>query len=566
MNGSVFVVLFSLLSIFLPTIAKSSEEWRSRVIYQLLTDRFAVDDGSTDTYCDVSSLQYCGGTWKGISTKLDYIADMGFTAIWISPIDKNIEGEQGTSGWAYHGYWNTDYKSLNSHFGSESDLISMITAAHNLGIWVMFDTIANSMAVNGSNPDFSYSTLVPFNAEKYFHPYCVIDWDTDTDDQIVDCWTNAGVVTLADLDLENSDVSDYLYSQVKSVVSKYSVDGIRVDSAKQMNTSFFPDYVSNAGVFALGEVFSYDPNMMCKYMKYSIGSTNYPLQLKMNFSFTATGAGMTLIESLYESMSSNSNCSGVDRSLTGTFIENHDLQRFASYTSDQANIMGAIAFVLVWDGIPIIYYGQEQGFSGAADPLNREALWSSGYDTTNPYYTLIKSLVHFRRTVMSQDSTYVTTLFSFIESARDHMIAQKNKVLVVFANVGVSVNSTTYTISSNFSSGVVLSEIIHQKTATVGSGGVFEATMTNGYPLIFYPSASLASTSVYTVNLTIVPTTEHTGTTTVTTSYYKPTYSARTFTGSGSVFTLSAASSYSSSSLLILGSLAAAALVTFIVW
>ena len=61
--------------------AASPAEWRSRTIYQLLTDRFNNPNGGT---CNLSN--YCGGTWRGIIDRLDYIQSLGFDAIWISPV------------------------------------------------------------------------------------------------------------------------------------------------------------------------------------------------------------------------------------------------------------------------------------------------------------------------------------------------------------------------------------------------------------------------------------------------------------------------------------------------
>ena len=71
--------------------AAKPAQWRERSIYQLLTDRFAVPDGDTTAICDVNKSRYCGGAWAGIEGQLDYIQGMGFDAIWISPVTKNIE-------------------------------------------------------------------------------------------------------------------------------------------------------------------------------------------------------------------------------------------------------------------------------------------------------------------------------------------------------------------------------------------------------------------------------------------------------------------------------------------
>jgi alpha-amylase len=104
-------------------------EWRSQSIYQIVTDRFARTDGSTTANCVPSRAVYCGGTWQGIIKKLDYIQQMGFTAIWISAITAQLEG--GTAyGEAYHGYWQTNMDNVNSRFGTEDDLKALSNALH----------------------------------------------------------------------------------------------------------------------------------------------------------------------------------------------------------------------------------------------------------------------------------------------------------------------------------------------------------------------------------------------------------------------------------------------------
>ena len=102
------------LSIIYLVFTGTAEQWKSRTIYQLLTDRFARTDGSTNGCGNLGN--YCGGTYRGIINHLDYIQGMGFDAIWISPIIDNYDG-------GYHGYWGRDIYSLNSKFGSESDLV-----------------------------------------------------------------------------------------------------------------------------------------------------------------------------------------------------------------------------------------------------------------------------------------------------------------------------------------------------------------------------------------------------------------------------------------------------------
>lgn len=71
----------SLISLATVASALTPAEWRSQSIYQVVTDRFALTDGSTTAECDISLGRHCGGTWQGIINKLDYIQGMGFTAV-----------------------------------------------------------------------------------------------------------------------------------------------------------------------------------------------------------------------------------------------------------------------------------------------------------------------------------------------------------------------------------------------------------------------------------------------------------------------------------------------------
>lgn len=85
----------------LPAFSASAADWQQRSIYQLVTDRFATTNGSYPS-CDTEDRVYCGGTWQGVIRQLDYIQNMGFDAIWISPIVANLEGSTG-DGESYHG-------------------------------------------------------------------------------------------------------------------------------------------------------------------------------------------------------------------------------------------------------------------------------------------------------------------------------------------------------------------------------------------------------------------------------------------------------------------------------
>ena len=97
---------------------------------QLLTDRFAQEGGANSPCGDLSN--YCGGTFKGIISKLDYIQGLGVNAIWISPIPLQTDG-------GYHGYWQKDLTQINPQFGTSQDLKDLVSECHKRDIWVMLD-------------------------------------------------------------------------------------------------------------------------------------------------------------------------------------------------------------------------------------------------------------------------------------------------------------------------------------------------------------------------------------------------------------------------------------------
>ena len=92
-RGMFVSFLAAVLSLGAVAGALTAAEWRKQSIYQVVVDRLGRCDLSTATPCDTSKQVYCGGTWLGLISKLDYIQGMGFTAVWISPFTRQMEGD-----------------------------------------------------------------------------------------------------------------------------------------------------------------------------------------------------------------------------------------------------------------------------------------------------------------------------------------------------------------------------------------------------------------------------------------------------------------------------------------
>jgi alpha-amylase len=124
------------------TLSTQVEDWRDQVIYQVMVDRFADgNDGNNFNVRPSGAARWHGGDWAGLEGRLDYLKELGVTAIWISPVYKNVETDADVDG--YHGYWPQDFTATNPHFGDVKALRSLVRSAHELDMLVVLDVVTN---------------------------------------------------------------------------------------------------------------------------------------------------------------------------------------------------------------------------------------------------------------------------------------------------------------------------------------------------------------------------------------------------------------------------------------
>ncbi|KAJ3768703.1 glycoside hydrolase family 13 protein [Lentinula raphanica] len=480
---SLFTPLALGLSIIRPSLAANAEEWRSRSVYQVMTDRFARTDGSTTAACDPSSSSYCGGSWKGIENKLDYIQGMNFTAIWISPTieqipDNTYEGE------AYHGYWPKNYYNVNSNFGSADDLKSLVNAAHARGMYVMVDIVVNHFA-NWGDSNINWSGLTPLNSESYFHPKCWIDWSNQTSRE--QCWMGDGYVPLMDVDTENDNVVNILNNFARNLTTTYGFDGARLDAAKSIRQTFWPAFVSAAGVYSQGEAWYEDAPTQCGYQDYMDGVHNYVMKTYATEALSGQGS-MTMLAGVMNGLVNT--CKDV--SLLGSFMENHDNARMASISSDTAILKTAAALtILSGNGIPLVFYGQEQMSTGTSAPQNRQALWLTGYPTgSDKLYTYFATLNTFRNHVSVSDSAFLTAKPSYSAPSSTVMSIRKGNMVMFISNQGSKATSTQLT-SNGWSANTPLIDVMSCQSVTTDGNGNASVNMNGGLPVVMYPKSYL---------------------------------------------------------------------------
>jgi alpha-amylase len=439
-------LLFVLLTTYITS--KTKDEWKTRSIYQILTDRFArtSDTGS----CTLS--QYCGGNYQGIINHLDYIQGMGFNAIWISPIVQNYAG-------SYHGYHLTNLYNLNSNFGSEDDFKNLITQCHNRDIWVMVDVVANHVGPVGTD----YSQVYPFNSADHYHDYCDInDWSNQW--QVENCRLSG----LPDLKQENEWVAQTLLDWISDIISKYNIDGIRIDTIMEVPKTFWDSFRNYAGVFQIGEAFNGDINYVADYQNHLDSVFNYPLYYTIQSSFCGS---FTNLEGYWF----NSRPIYPAPQYAATFVENHDNPRFLNRCNDRSKFTNAAIFSLLWEGIPVFYYGGEQYYAGGADPNNREPLWDN-YNTGTELYRLL-GIANNLRTSKSIWNYDIIQRYS-----DDNFYAfTRGDVLACFTNTN---SLTRYITYHSFSDGDKLCNVLYYDDCVTVSGGSITINM-GDYPKVY---------------------------------------------------------------------------------
>ena len=235
----------------------------------------------------------------------------------------------------------------------------------------MLDVVANHMG----DGDISTFAPEPLNQASSYHPDCDINYDDQN--SVEQC----RIANLPDIDTENPAVIDALNEWVGWIVQEYGFDGLRVDTVKHVGKPFWPEFSAASGVYTVGEVWDGDPEYLLGYDGLLGGLLDYATYYPMNRFYQQTGSSQELASMIDTVGSRFSNPAAL-----ASFLDNHDNPRWLSQKNDKSLFKNALAFVILSRGIPIVYYGSEQGYAGGNDPANREDLWRSGFDTSADLY------------------------------------------------------------------------------------------------------------------------------------------------------------------------------------
>jgi len=179
---------------------------------------------------------------------------------------------------------------------------------------------------------------------------------------------------------------------VKNLVAHFGFDGIRIDTIKHVPITFWADFGKSAGVFQMGEHYLGDPAVLGPYQNEIDSLKNYPMYYTIKNVFGSSHSSFFEIRDRY----AEEDIYFRDVDALGVFIDNHDVERFLSFANgDTVALKAALTFCLTSRGIPMVYYGTEQFYSGGEDPNNRESLWQSMYTDSDVYQFISK--INFQR-------------------------------------------------------------------------------------------------------------------------------------------------------------------------
>ncbi|MFK4836607.1 pullulanase-type alpha-1,6-glucosidase [Microbacterium sp. ZW T2_14] len=416
--------------------------------YFVMTDRFANGDASNDaggltgdrltTGLDPTDKGfYNGGDIAGLREKLDYIDDLGTTAIWLTPSFKNkpVQGVGANASAGYHGYWITDFTQIDPHLGTNAELEALIAEAHAKGIKVYFDIITNHTAdvvdyaekqygyIDQATSPYTDAQGAAFDPHTYAgtdtfpaldpatsFPYTPVIADADKDLK-VPAWLNdptlyhnrgnstwAGEsVTYGDFD-GLDDIMTESPTVVNGFVDVYQqwidlgIDGFRIDTAKHVNFEFWQQWSTQVleyartvakkpDFFMFGEVYDADPVKLSPYVRQTDMSSVLDFTFQSGATSYAKGGSAALLQNLY---AGDDHYTTPHSSATAlpTFLGNHDMGRagFFLKDADHAAQRDLLAHDLMFlgRGQPVVYYGDEQGFVGTGgDKDARQSLFAS---------------------------------------------------------------------------------------------------------------------------------------------------------------------------------------------
>jgi glycosidase len=349
------------------------------LIYLIMPDRFSNGDPGNDSFANMrekgihrdSMFSRHGGDIQGIINHLDYLKDLGVTAIWLTPVVENDEPKA-----SYHGYAVTDHYKIDPRYGTNELYKEFVEKCHKMGLKVIMDLVHNHAGTEGYTirdmPMRDWVHRWPEFTKSNFRDQAVMDPHASESDrkQMLDGWFDR---RMADMNENNPFVQRFLTQNHIWWVEYSGVDGFRLDTYPYNDPQFMADWAKevrkqfpNLSIFGETLVWSV-PNQAF----FTEGNT-------VNRGMDTHLPGITdgvLKEAIYEALNGKEGWTdGVNRlysvlaqdflykdpAKNTIFLDNHDMSRFFSVVGeDITKYKSGMAMLMTLRGVPQMYYGDE---------------------------------------------------------------------------------------------------------------------------------------------------------------------------------------------------------------
>ncbi len=348
---------------------------RSAVFYQIFVERFAIGDRSKDTsYINMKwgelpgPKSFAGGDIKGITEKLDYLQELGITALYLTPVFESVSN---------HKYDTINYRRIDPHFGTNEDFKELVEQAHKRGIRIVLDAVFNHCSMQTEQ----FCDVMQNGKNSPYYDWFIIDGDyPDPQKANYECF--AACSYMPKINTANRDVQDFLLEIACYWIREFDIDGWRLDVSDEVSHEFWRRFRhavkrEKKDCVIIGE------NWHDAY-PYLRGEQYDSI---MNYSFTKAcldyfARGRFDAKQMAEKLSSNlmRNTEQVNRMMLN-LLDTHDTHRFYTETGkDKDKLLAAVALEMVFPGAPSIYYGTEICIEGGYDPDSRRCFdWDESH-------------------------------------------------------------------------------------------------------------------------------------------------------------------------------------------
>ncbi|MBQ1721944.1 MAG: glycoside hydrolase family 13 protein, partial [Lachnospiraceae bacterium] len=366
---------------------------RDAVFYQIFVDRFYRGNyEKDDTYIDMewggkpTPKNFAGGDLRGIIEKLEYLKDLGITAIYMTPIFQSKSN---------HKYDISDYRKVDSEFGSLEDLRELVQKAHALGMRVVLDAVFNHCSEQ--LPEFA--DVMEKGKESPYYDWFLIDGDYPLPQEgNYECF--ASCAYMPKFNTASVAVQDYLIDIATYWIREADIDGWRLDVSDEVSHEFWRRFrqavkQEKQDCVIIGE------NWHDAY-PYLMGDQYDSI---MNYAFTkacldyfAKGkfSGEDMANQLNHILMRNTE--PVNRMMLN-LLDSHDTHRFFTEVGcNKDKLLAAVALNVMFPGATCIYYGTEICMEGGYDPDSRRCFDWDKSKWNMDAWNAIRELLHFKQT------------------------------------------------------------------------------------------------------------------------------------------------------------------------